>query len=236
MFLSDIFDQLTHGELSQISFSGQDDGFGITLGNYERIIPHVNLALTELHKRFPLKTGEVIIQQDASIGTYYLDYKYAQSNTGSTEPIKYLMDTVADPFVSNVLKIETIVDDAGDNIPLNDSTNEVSIFTPSYNSLIVPVPDPEVALTIGYRANHKAISLIGLEPDTEEVDIPSSHLEPLLLYIASRVHSAIPALEGANEGMSYYAKFIASCELIKTENIMNKATPANTRLCDNGWV
>jgi len=236
MFLSDIFDQLTYGELSQVAFSGQDDGFGITLSNYERVTTHVNLALTELHKRFPLKSDEVVIQQDDSIGTYYLDYKYAVSNTASAEPVKYLIDTVAKPFESNILKIETIVDDAGDKLTLNDSTDENTILTPTYNSLIVPVPNSEVALTVGYRANHRKITTLNLDPETEEVDIPESHLEPLLLYIASRVHAGIPSLEGTNDSMSYMARFEAACQQITTQGIMNKANPANMKLSNNGWV
>ena len=56
MLLSELFDQLTFGELSQIYVAGRDE-IGIQAADYEKIIPHINLGLTELHKRFEIKTN-----------------------------------------------------------------------------------------------------------------------------------------------------------------------------------
>ena len=54
MLLSDLFEQLTYGELSQLEYSGVDDE-GFTVNDYKRVIPHINLGLAELHKRFLIR-------------------------------------------------------------------------------------------------------------------------------------------------------------------------------------
>ncbi len=236
MRLSVIFDQLTYGELVQVSFSGQDNGFGIQVGAYERVVAHVNMALTELYKRFPLKKSSVIIQQYSAISTYYIDYAFAVSNTGGAEPVKYLIDTEANPYSSDLLKIESVVDDENENIPLNDCTDLDSISTGTYNSLIVPVPNPDLAMTINYRSGPKQILVPSLDPDTEEVEIPYSYLEPLLYYVASRIMTSQATLEDTGLGMQYMLKFEQACSKITELDLMNKENPTNEKLCDNGWV
>ena len=52
MTLSDVFDQLAYGEFSKI-FLGESGA--IPQSNWNRIITHINLGLTELYKRFDLK-------------------------------------------------------------------------------------------------------------------------------------------------------------------------------------
>ncbi len=85
MLLSDLFDQLTYGELSQLEYGGVDNE-GILLENYKRVVPHVNLALTELHKRFLIREEEVTIRCYDHIETYILDPKYA-ATTCRPEPV-----------------------------------------------------------------------------------------------------------------------------------------------------
>ena len=236
MRLSEIFDQFTYGELAQVSFSGQDDGFGIQVGAYDRMVTQVNLALTELYKRFPLKKSSVTIQQYDAISTYYISTDFAVSNVGGAEPVKYLVDTVGSPFPEDLLKIESIVNDAGDTIPLNDCTDETSISTPSYNAITVPVPSSDVTLTVNYRANHKRIISAGLDPDAQEVEIPRSHLEPLLYYVASRILTSQATLENNGLGMEYMLKFEQACTKISELDIMNKEDPTNLKSCNNGWA
>ena len=53
MKLKEVFDQLTYGELSQLSIGGQAQG-EITEENYARVVAHVNLGLSAIYKRFHL--------------------------------------------------------------------------------------------------------------------------------------------------------------------------------------
>ena len=71
MLLSEIFEQLTYGELSQINLGGKDDG-GIASSDYPAVVAHINMALTELFKRFPLRLKEIQLQTYSTLTTYQL--------------------------------------------------------------------------------------------------------------------------------------------------------------------
>jgi hypothetical protein len=235
MKLQDIFDQLTYGELSQISLGGNDENYGIHAENYERIVPHLNMGLADLHKRFPLKTATVVIEQHVEISTYYLDLKYAVSNAFSSET-KYLIDTEELPFEENIIRIEQIIDEAGCEIKLNDPLDSNSIVMPSYNALMVPFPNDDVTINVRYRANHRKIQLVGLDPEEEEIELPLAYLQPLLMFIAGRILAGRPSLDGSNEGASMIARYEQECFRLEQLNIIHKADPENDRIMRGGWA
>jgi len=246
MKLSDLFDQLAYGELSQLSMGGRE-GSGIIQSDYHLIVPHINLGLTEIYKQFPLKQEEVFVQQFDHIQIYYLDSKYAQTNKpevgvtvvgGATDLIDkyYIMDSVYEPFKDNVLQIERVFNEDGQEYFFNDKNEPYSVLTPSYNSIQIPYPMNENVMNVIYRAAHPKIELKGLNPDTEEIQLPLSHLEALLMYVAARVHSVQPSLEGQNDGNAYYAKFQASIQQLHQLALVNKDATTYDRLHENGWV
>ena len=235
MLLQDLFDQLTYGELAKVSLGG-DPTIGILEKDYANIISHINLGLTELYKRFPLKEDEISIQLEDNIQTYYLHSDYALTNDESIQPDKYLIDSEFHPFNDTVLKIEQVIDENGEILYLNDSNQAWSVFSPSYNSIQVPYASSEIAVTVTYRADHARIPNIGADPSTYDVPIPMTHLEPLLYYIASRIHTTLPTLDGVNKGNDYLAKYEAACTKIENLALTNKSDPSNHKLWDRGFV
>lgn len=234
MFLSEIFEQLTQGELQQLAMSGVDN-IGIQTCDYPKILPHINLGLIELYKRFPLKKSEVVLQQYDHIQLYELNSRFAETNTESTETYKYIKDSVYYPFKDDVLRIEKVFNEDGQELFLNDYTQHWSMFTPSYNVLQVPWPEKENSVIVHYRASHAKIELDGLNPETTEVHIPPGFLEPLLLYVGGRAFSSLNSDQDA-EGNNYLAKFEASCKKIEDLNLMNTNDSANLKLEHAGWV
>lgn len=226
MTLQDIFDQLTYGELSQLSVGGAENG-AITEANWGKIIAHINLALTALYKRFPLKEDRAHLPLVAGTLVY---------PTAAVAPA--------------LLKIEKVLTDGGFELALNDEADTYSVFTPSASMLRVPadivnqvvdLPDQykTTGLTLVYRANHPRVvqSLGYFDPKRLRLQLPDSHLEPLLLYVASRVHT--PMGTGQFEGQmgnNYYAKYEASCQAIETSNLKVDQGSQSTRLRNNGWV
>lgn len=234
MLLHTIFEQLSHGELAQLAI-GNKDGAGIVPESYPAITAHLNLALTALYKIFPLRMEEAIIQQNQATNLYFLSKQFAV-NGGSDEPVKYLIDTVNKPFIDNVLKIERIVNEEGEEIPLNDINDDNSIFTPSFNSIQIPDPIDTVTVGVIYRADHTEINPINLDPKTLDVPIPNSLLEPLLFYIASRAYASVPMVDGINQSAGYLNKFEASIQRIKNLDLVNDDEKPNQKLWNNGWV
>ena len=246
MKLVEIFQQLSYGELSQISLGNGASG-EITEDSYDRILVHINLGLTTLFKRFNLKEGRVRIQFDPTRTVYPLRVAYSESNTRSIESIKHIKDA-GNPFVGDVHKVEKILTSNGKELILNKENNSLSVTTPrmdviSVPSSIVTKADsiPEWMKTdyvdVVYRANHPQITTKGaFLPENYEVELPYSHLEALLLFVASRVNNPIGLGQEFNAGNTYAAKFEAECQRLEQLDLEINIDEENTRLVSNGWV
>jgi len=248
MKLQEVFDQLTYGELSQLSIGGNQAG-AISPANYNRLIPHVNLGLTQLYKRFPLKEGRLTVELQDNRTVYPIHSKYAVSSRSSREPVRYIKDSLTAPFKDDIHKIEKVVASTGYEFSLNDESDEYSMFTPSSTVLrvsldvvdqVMDLPDElkTSLLEVVYRANHPLIIADGvdLEPDVIELELPYTHLEPLLLFIASRVHTPTGMTNEANLGTTYAAKYEAACQLLEVKGLQVDQGRQNSRLERNGWV
>jgi len=248
MKLKEIFEQLTYGELSQLSLGGGEMG-GITEANYPKILAHINLGLTTLYTRFPLKESSIALQLKPHLVRYTLSNRFAVSNARSQELDKYILDTSAWPFADDLIKIDKVITDAGHDMHLNNSADKYSAHTPSFNVLVVPedmvtnasdLPDwlKTNQLAVVYRANHPKIvqSMTYFDPERVEVQLPDSYLELLLLFIASRVHNPIGMTNEFHAGNSYSAKFEQACQQRETYGIRVDKDSQNTRLERNGWI
>lgn len=238
MKLSEIFNQLTYGELSQIHLGGADTGV-IDEANYPKILAHINLGLTALHTRFPLKEGRLKLQTRPGMVTYPLNSRFAVCNTRSREVIRTIQDTASDSFKDDIHKVERVYQNTQE-LGLNDEANPLSCFTPSAHVLRVPteVAEEGALLQVVYRANHVPIAVgLGLfDPARVEVDLPYSHLEPLLYFVASRVNNPMGMANEFHAGNSYSAKYEAACQQLELQNLRVDQGAQNTRLERSGWV
>lgn len=247
MKLQEILDQLSAGEFSQLSIGGNALGV-IDTNNYGRVLGHVNLALTALFTRFTLKEGTLTLRLVEGTDKYKLDSAFAVNKVGSVEPVRYIEDTLADPFVDDIIKVEQVLTDTGIDLALNDKADPCSVFTPS--SLVLRVPEAmltnedwpdELAtdkLTLVYRACHPklVVTTPTFIPSQIEVALPNTHLTPLLYYVASRAHTPAGMSNEFHAGNSYYAKYETACQELEREGIQVDVGQTNTRLRSNGWV
>lgn len=248
MKLQEIFNQLTYGELSQLSIGGGEAG-AVAPANYDRLLAHINLGLTALYKRFPLKENQVKIELQPGRLTYPIHSKYAVNGRNSREPVRYIKDTVAEPFRDDIHKIERVYTSGGLEFGLNDLEDPFSMMTPTATVLRVPAdivtPPVELddalrttTLDVVYRANHAILVGDGpdLDPEAVEIELPYSHLEPLLYFVAARVHTPTGMSNEANMGNIYSAKYEQSCQEIETRNLRVDNVSQPDRLTRNGWV
>jgi hypothetical protein len=231
MKLSDIFTQLKVGEMKQYYMSGTS-AVGIQEDDYSVVVPHVNLGLIELYKRFPLKRDELTLKLDSTINRYSLVSTNTVSNAGA---LQYIVDTVPDPFTDDLLVIETIKDDEGVEFILNNRADMEAIRTPEFNIVYVPTPVTDVLLTVSYRAGHVVIDPTGdLNPSATEVNIPTTLLDPLLLFIGSRLSSIGSDEDQASSRLM--ARFEKAIFEIKKEALISKKEEQpNDKLDVSGW-
>ena len=224
MKLSEIFSQLTYGELSQIHLGGADTGV-IDETNYPKVLAHLNMGLLALYKRFPIKQSRTTITMVPGTPSYTLS-------------------------VPDLLKIERVYTEKQFEMGLNDESDIYSNYTPVANVLVLApdvvaqgqdLPDPlkTSTLEVVYRASHPMLLIDGggyLDPDEVDVELPYSHLEPLLYYVASRVNNPMGMSQEFHAGNSWYAKYEAACQELERINLRVDQGSQNNRLVRNGWV
>ena len=235
MNLQTIFDHFTYGELAQIALT--NEGEGISEANRARVITNVNLGLTELHKRFLLKRGTLYVEIQSDQSIYILDNKYSESNTSSSQPVKFIKD-LADPFKNDLLRIEQVLDATDVEQPLNEHGKTESLFTPSFNKLVFPSNVTEGTYKVVYRANHPQLTNIDAmyPPNLVDIQLPETHLEALLYYVASRILNPVGMMNEFHEGNNYYVKFEDACQRLENLNFRIDMVEDDDRFCNRGWV
>lgn len=154
----------------------------------------------------------------------------------------------AESFEDDILKIERVYVSGGKELGLNDASDQYSCFTSSASTLRVPV---EIAgktsgipvelvtdtLLVVYRANHPIlVKCAGFNPANIELELPYSHLEPLLYYVASRINNPIGMANEFHAGNSYAAKYEKSCQELEMVNLRVDQGSQNTKLRQKGFV
>lgn len=236
MKLSELFSILTYGELASLKQGGKDDG-GIHPMYSEEVLTYIRQGLTDLHTRFPLKQGELIIQLQEELTRYLLTSEHAYSNEESEAYYKYIDDLGMYPFEDDIISIEQVFNEIGEEMLLNEESPRCQHFTPQYNVLQVTNPENDNALAVLYRADHKPIELnADSDPSKIDIDIPSTLVNSLCLYVSAMAHNAIGTTEGLNTGLAKLQMYEASCIQADRHNIVNGPVFDSTRLVHNGWV
>ena len=236
--LQEIFDNLTYGNLSHVSIGNAALGY-IEAKDYPKIVNGINNALTAIHKRFLLRKEEIQLQQQSGVSTYYIRSDFAASNTANPSVTKYLIDSAEKPFQDNLFKIESVTHADGTDWPLNDSSQEYPLFTPSFDVLVMPPSDPLEVVKIGYRANHPRIAIpdTGFDPKLIQLHIPASMLDALSLNIASRIYTPLTAGDGQNSAASTFMyQYEQECLRLEMENMALQDDVSDTRFESNGFV
>ncbi|RLC68216.1 MAG: hypothetical protein DRH97_03830, partial [Chloroflexi bacterium] len=158
--LHTLFTNLTYGEFAQLeigNFLPEENESEPDPKAYAQLSSHVNLGLAALYSEFFLASDEIYVTLHEEITIYTLSSNFAASNDASAEDPKYIADTAENPFTDNILKIEEIYDEVGNRIPLNDPTEDLSVFTTDFRSIQVPWPNDYNTVAVMYRASHDAI-------------------------------------------------------------------------------
>jgi hypothetical protein len=252
MTIYDIYEQLSFGELWEL-FLGSggidaSESAGMPEENFRKLLPGIQLGLNALHKRFLLREGTLNVELQSGKVSYLLTTRYAESNTRSQEPVKYIRDA-ASPFQDDLMKVERVYGtylEQEFEIPLNVIDDPSAIRTPAMNALIVP-DDAELApwlsetsrLRVVYWADHPKIqtSLANAAPLVTEISLPATHLEPLLYFVASRAYNPMGMDPGAmHEGNNYFAKYEAACQQLENWGFGIDSDSGRDRVTAGGWA
>lgn len=236
MLLRNVIEDLRLGELSGANL-GENEVEGISPFNYEKLTNYVNSALTAIYTRLPLRIRQVLLVQDDTITIYKMQSKYALSNTNSLEPIKYLDDTT-DPFDDTLLKIDEVYNEIGNELVLDDMSNQESLFRPSPTSLQVPYPVTGNVLAVIYRSNHEKL-VYDADVDTllnQYIDLPEQFMPCIINYVMYKYRSSFDTPESQQAAMLAMQTFEQSLSLLKGFGLTPEDNLTSTKLEQNGWV
>lgn len=235
MKLLEFFKLLTYGELNNLKVGGKDTG-GIYPKTSDEVMTYITQGLTDLHSRFALKHKEVVLDQFDHIALYPLKYQYAQSNTTSLEPFKWIADTEDRPFEEDIILLEEAFNEVGDEIGINDENDPCSIYTTQYNVVQIPYPVTGNSIALLYKANHTHIDITTTHPKDIELELPSQLIRPLSLYVASMAHTSVGSPEGIQLGFTKMQEYEAACLQIEQQGTIHKERWTNNRIGGYGWV
>tara|TARA_R110000744_G_scaffold182374_2_gene301654 strand:- start:1925 stop:2605 length:681 start_codon:yes stop_codon:yes gene_type:complete len=226
MLIKEIFDHLAQGELRTLAIGGMEEG-GVLRHNFARIIPHINMGITEIYKRLPALEKRVDIQCDLSILEYKLHTRHTQSSGNAA--VLYIMDTITEPFLGDVLKLESITGEV-----TNDAHIDTSIRT-DYLSFTLPLARDDL-LEVVYRAKLPTIDVTTFDIETAELDLPYAYLSALLNYIGMRMTTGMPAKEGISDSNTFLGRFEACIAKIHELGLVVNNDTTNDKATNNGWV
>lgn len=237
MLLSEFLQHLAYGELSQLALGDISTG-SIEAESLPKIISQINMGMIALYTRFPLLERSLTLQQYNHITTYQLNSRYAVTNTESTEKYKYIVDSIYEPFKDDIIRIGGIYSENGAEIGLNDSNDILSIYTPTYDSIQISVPNEEMVCFINYRASSVPIPLSPTEDElsTLVLQLPASLVEALSNYVAYRIYGNRPNQESQQESQLFYNKYDSICINVESKNVLlNGDSTSNLKLNNLGW-
>ena len=231
MTLLEVFNYLAQGPLAN---TGDVQNGAIKPESYSKFAGFVQLGLTNLYTRFPLKDSELILDQDDNTTIYYLKSAHAYSNTGSTAQ-KYLNDT-NNPFTDDIIAITAFYDEAGCLVALNDYTDERSIYTVAPTTLQILQPVTGNSTFIMYRANHPKFGDVS-DPSTVELELPYAALDALLAHVTYCAYKANQSAEAQALSSRAYMLYEEHCVFLQKHIVMNNVSgERNVSFENNGWV
>lgn len=232
MFLNEVHEQLCSAELSML-FEGE--GASLSAASLPKINSIIQAGINDLNKKFSVREKEILVRISDDINVYELIPANAVS---SGNPKGFILDSVQDPYLGDLMSIIKVSDDRGEELRLNTDKNR-GVYTPAYNTIKLDPKSIKGDMLIKYKARIKPMDLT-VSPNNTYIDLPDHFLNALVLYVASRRYNP----KGAetigrgmfHEGNNYWSKYIEECNDLKASLASTGSVGDNTNFYRGGWV
>jgi len=235
MQLTDIFTYLSLGPLSNLAVGGSGSGV-IPDAAQPRITAAISRALLALYGRWNLLEKEVVIRVTDTINTYELKREHADTAVTSNAS-KYLQDTVALPFIGDVIRVLAVYSSDYEEQSLNDPGDPTSLYTPFVTTLLVPVPVTGDYLHVLYQAGHPALSFAKPVDGSQLILLPEVLIPALESHVAYQVFSAMNGDENTTKAVEYLSRYESlSLEIEVKDLVTTSLIQTHNKLYDRGFV
>jgi len=227
MLVSKLLSDLSYNELSNLSLSNEGSGT-IAEDKINRVINITNDALMDLFSRFTLSTKEIAVQSLEWKSIYTLRADNARTSTSSE--LKYILDTPADPFKGDIVSILGVRNEEGIALPLNDSEQYASVFTPQFDTIQLTHVGFDQVFFVEYQARHGI--LLGSDSEgyqNQLIDLPIALENALRYKVASYIFSSMSGQEYGTKVQEFDSKYEAQCHGLE-ERGLTCSTPSSTNV------
>lgn len=234
MTLAELLQMLSYGPLSELAIGGNGSGT-VPAGNIPKLVLRINAALTQLYTRFPLQLRTIAVATVDGLYHYPLRQEFAQTSA-SSEINKFIQDTVAEPFLGDVLAIASVADSANVELPLNDRNDALSWHVTSYDTLSMGYPLTGTTFFVQYQAAHAPIPLVPNDPALVQIRLPRQLENALLACVAAKIYGGM-SMEGAlGKAQMHEAEYEKECSYHELNNTFGQsAESGNVKPALFGW-
>lgn len=181
MKLNDLLVELAIGDLSNLSFAKTGV---IETTSHAKVITAINVALNDIFSRIPLAQKEVLVETLDWKSVYYIRQEHARMDP-TVGPLKYILDTPANPFKGDLVKVLGVCNEVGDPLPMNDAEQWASVFIPTFDSVQFNHPGFKQVFAVQYQALHPKLAVTGEGYLGQDIRMPSVLEDMLKLKVAS---------------------------------------------------
>lgn len=241
MKISELFSQLSYGELSNLTIGGDGSG-SVPKEHQPKLIHHTQQVLTNLYSRFAHRKAYIVLKQDALVHKYRIHPLFAVTDTTpNNTAARHIIDTEASPFTTPIIKIlsiKKIMEDgslAEVDLLINDDTRIGAIKTLAYDEIFIREPVQDELLLVEVQLNHPVIALpVDL---TAEIFLAPVLEEALVLKICARVYGGMNGQDNMIKSQSLNAAYESVLQMVQFEDLLqNTSTEDHARFVIGGWV
>lgn len=232
MLVADIISSLRFGELRHFNF-GETEVEGLQEVHFPMVINLINQGMLDIYTKMPLQFKEVFIQPVTQMNIYKLHPRHAVTNLDSTA-VKFIKDTIEDPFEGNILKVEAVYSEFGYEIPLNDHVNPDSIFTIALDTIQIPKPSEQIAMSVIYRScpqpSEESIDI------SQDLDLPLVYKQALIMFVSGKAHLTRAHMDSEIKHSDYMNRYEREMERLRMAGYFISDASSNSKFARRGYA
>jgi len=208
MIIKDVVTLAKYGELAGVASKNDIDA----------VVAFMNLGMTEIYGRFPIKVEEHIIELISGVTYYEMPDNLMYATNAYMEADQYSKERFAE-------------------VGINAEDDEYSVYFNDWNTVQVSEALTGAFISIIYVAKPTRITAEQALDGVTELDLPDTLVDCLLSYMGYRGHIGVKS-DSQSENNSNMARFEKNCNKARENGI---AFPADTasmvdRISDRGFV
>lgn len=172
------------------------------------VLGYLNLGITELYKRFPLRVDEAIVTLKDNKTEYKVDGTDADVSMPANSQFMWLVSAYQEVEDTETTEFDTVL------MPVNEEDNPLSLQTVAWNTVQIPLSITGAYVSLIYVATPAYYTIGDL---TEQLPLPPQMIEPLLEYIAYQAKSSIGTVQ---DTALAYQEFEASCSRVEMRGMI----------------